>query len=88
MSTKDEVTLNIKKDYRSLDAEDEITIVVSLADSMDAGTIGFKVNSVESSAKNLNLQNYDPYTYEMVKYSGTSIRVEAKGKDTIYNYVS
>jgi hypothetical protein len=30
--TKDEVTLNIKKDYRNLDAEDTITIVVALAD--------------------------------------------------------
>jgi hypothetical protein len=36
MSSKDEVTLNIKKDYKELSAESEITIVVSLDDAMDA----------------------------------------------------
>jgi hypothetical protein len=88
MSTKDSVTLNIKKDYRELNAEDQITIVVALDKSMKAGTIGFKVTDVDSSAKNVDLQNYDPYTYEMIVYEGTAVRVEGKGKATTYNYNS
>lgn len=82
--TKDKVTLNIKKDYRKVDGEFEATVVVTTSGA--AGTIGFKVTDVESTAKNLNLDDYNPYTYEVVEYVGSTVTVELKGSDKTYNY--
>jgi hypothetical protein len=86
LTSKDEVTLSIKKDYKELDATDTITIVSSISDTAKAGTLGFKVTAADSSAKNLDLSDYDPYTYDMVEYKGTNVNVEVKGKNTQYNY--
>jgi hypothetical protein len=86
LNTKDQVTLSIKKDYKELDATDTFAIVASISDTAKAGTLGFKVTAVDSSAKNLDLSDYDPYTYDMVEYKGTNVNVEVKGKDTQYNY--
>ena len=82
--SKDKVTLNIKKDYRKVDGEFKATIVVSTSGA--AGTIGFKVADVESTAKNLNLDNYSPYTYEVVDYAGAEVTVTMKGTAKDYNY--
>ena len=124
-SSKDTVTLNIKKEYRTIEANDTITIVVetnpfdagSCADNTGApvaaatteaqclaiaatnvwtaasydtkiagSTIGFKVTSVESSAKNLDIANYDAYLYDMVTYDSSKVTVSIKGKDQTYHY--
>jgi hypothetical protein len=90
-SSKDTVTLNIKKEYRELNSEDTITIVLETVKSYNTGdkagsSIGFKVTSVESSAKNLDISNYDPYLYDMVSYSSSEVTVTAKGKDQTYHY--
>jgi len=82
--TKDKVTLNLKKDYRKVDGEFEATVVVTTSGA--AGTIGFKVTDVESTAKNLNLDDYNPYTYEVVDYKGSTVTVELKGSNKSYNY--
>ena len=82
--SKDKVTLNIKKDYRKVNGEFKATIVVSTSGA--AGTIGFKVTDVESTAKNLNLDNYSPYTYEVVDYAGAEVTVTIKGTAKDYNY--
>jgi hypothetical protein len=50
LTSKDEVTLSIKKDYKELDATDTITIVSSISDTAKAGTLGFKVTAADSSA--------------------------------------
>ena len=84
--SKDKVTLSIKKDYRSVDGTFVATVVAKLTGSNVGGTIGFKVIDAESSAKNLNLDDYTPYTYEMVSYSGNTITVDVKGTNKDYNY--
>jgi hypothetical protein len=82
--SKDKVTLTLKKDYKELDSTDDVTIVVELKDA--EGTIGFKVTDVDASAKNLDISDYDPYTYEIVNYNGATIVLTQKGKDDKYNY--
>ncbi len=87
LSTKDTVNLTVKKDYKELEAEDVVTIVVKLKSTAKAGgTIGFKVTDVDSSAKNVNLSNYEPYTYDVVEYTGVSVTLTQKGKGQSYNY--
>jgi hypothetical protein len=79
--------LSIKKDYRSVDGTFVATVVAKLTGSNVGGTIGFKVIDAESSAKNLNLDDYTPYTYDMVQYSGNTVTVDIKGTDgKNYNY--
>jgi hypothetical protein len=84
--SKDKATLTIKKDYRATDGTLKATIVVSTTGTTAGGTIGFKVVDVESSAKNLNLEDYTPYTYDTVNYSGTTVEVNIKGTAKDYNY--
>lgn len=87
LNSKDEVTLNIKKEHRNLDKSGALTIVVkTTAASTAGGTLGFKVKEVVSSAKNTNLSNYKPYTYDMVDYTAAQVSVVAKGSDKTYNY--
>ena len=83
--TKDKVTLSIKKDYRKVDGTYVATIVIQTANA-SKWTIGFKVTDVESTAKNLNVDNYSPYTYEIIDYTGSAVTVEVKGSDKNYNY--
>ncbi|MBR4634523.1 hypothetical protein IKO50_06360 [bacterium] len=52
----------------------------------NGGTIGFKVVDVESTAKNLNVDDYTPYTYDMVAYGGTTVTLSMKGSAKEYNY--
>jgi len=84
--SKDKATLTIKKDYRATDGTLNATIVVSTTGTTAGGTIGFKVVDVESSAKNLNLEDYTPYTYDTVTYSGAVVTVDIKGTKKDYNY--
>ena len=76
--SKDKVTLSIKKDYRNVDGTYTATVVARLTGSNAGGTIGFKVIDADSSAKNLNLDDYTPYTYEMVSYSGATVTVDIR----------
>ena len=92
-SSKDTVTLNLKKDYKTIENGDTITVVIetnkfdNTYTSTGAGTsIGFKVTSVDSSAKNLDITNYSPYLYDMITYNGSTVTVTVKGKDTKYHY--
>ena len=82
--SKDKVTLNLKKNYRNVDGKLEATIVVTTSGA--DGTIGFKVTNVESTAKNVNLDDYSPYTYEVIGYNASEVTVELKGNDKTYNY--
>ena len=84
--SKDKVTLNLKKDYKELGSTDEFTIVVELKNAKAGGTIGFKVTDADASAKNLDLSDYDPYTYDLVDYSGATLTITQKGKADTYNY--
>jgi hypothetical protein len=84
--SKDKATLSIKKDYRNVDGSYVATVVVRLTGNNVGGTIGFKVVDVESTAKNLNLDDYTPYTYDMVTYAGNSVAVNIKGTAKNYNY--
>jgi hypothetical protein len=88
VNNKDKVSLTLKKDYKTIDGVLETTVVVKMAtgDASKGGTIGFKVVDVESTAKNLNLDNYKPYTYDMVSYSGTTVTLSMKGSTKTYNY--
>jgi hypothetical protein len=86
-SSKDTVTLKIKKEYREMEDSNDITIVLKTSNTAKAGgTIGFKVTDVDASAKNLDLSDYNPYTYELVKYDGAVVSVTVKGNDKTYNY--
>ena len=74
--SKDKVTLNLKKNYRTVDGKFEATVVVQTENA--SGTIGFKVTAVESTAKNLNLDDYSPYTYEVVDYEASEVTLQLK----------
>ena len=87
LDSKWQAKLTINKDYRKVDGTYNATIVVK-ANGTGGNTMWFKVVDVESSAKNLNVDNYKPYTYDMVSYSGATVtlstRKSATAKD--YNY--
>ena len=83
--TKDKVTLSIKKDYRKVDGTYTATVVVETKGA-SLGTIGFKVTDADSTAKNLNVDNYNPYTYEIIDYTGSEVTVNIKWSNKNYNY--
>jgi len=82
--TKDKVTLSLKKGYRTVDGTLEATLVVTTSGA--AGTMGFKVTDVDSTAANLNLKDYSPNIYDVVDYAGKTVYVEIKGTAKDYNY--
>ena len=86
VNSKDEVSLTVSRDYRNIGKNTNLTIVVETASGSVNKTIGFKVKSVESSAKNLDLSSYTPFTYDVVKYDGSKIAVEMKGSNRRYNF--
>ncbi len=87
-NSKDVVTLTIKKEYRNLEADDSIIVVVSTDTAANASSLWVKVTAVESSAKNLDLSNYSPYLYDMVSYTSSTVTIVKKGKaTTTYHYV-
>jgi uncharacterized ferredoxin-like protein len=81
-NSKGQINLTIKKDYRTVDGTFKATVVLNTRSLPAAGytstkngsTIGFKVVDVESTAKNLNLDNYNPYTYDLVNYDGSKVQ--------------
>ena len=90
-SSKDTVTLNLKKEYKELNAEDTVVIAIRTVNPTPAtpGTsVGFKVKDVDSSAKNVDLSSYSPYLYDMIKYTGSDVTITPKGRDTVYHYNS
>jgi nitrate reductase NapAB chaperone NapD len=70
LDSKGQAKLTLKKDYRNVDGTLNATIVVRTTEEAGDGnkTIGFKVIDVTSTAKNVNLDNYSPYTYTVVNY--------------------
>ena len=82
--TKDKATLSIKKDYRTIDGRFEATVVVTT--SWAAGTMWFKVTDVTSTAEDVDLDDYSPYTYDVVSYVGSNVTIEIKGTSKDYNY--
>jgi hypothetical protein len=69
-----------------LSSNDVFTIVVETIEATDENgdgkldfqqwsSIWFKVTGIESSAANVDLDDYDPYTYDMVTYEGGTISV-------------
>ena len=91
-TSKDTVTLSLKKDYKEIGKDASFIVVVETAEGsaseLKVTNIGFKVTDVDSSAKNLDLSKYDANLYDFVDYSGNWVQVEFKGKttDTTYNY--
>ena len=89
-TTKDEVTLTIKKDYRNALETKAYVIVVKADNSASTlnawDTLWFKVKDVTSSAETLKIASYTATTYPMVNYDSSSITAELKGSNTTYNY--
>ena len=87
LDSKGQAKLTIKKDYRNVDGTFNATIVLK-ANWAAGKTLGFKVVDVDSTAKNLNVDNYKPYEYEMVSYSGAAVTMTARGTTKDYNWES
>ena len=87
LNTKGQANLTIKKDYRSVDGTMNATVVIR-ANSKAGETIGFKVVDVTSSAKNLNVDNYKPYTYDVVEYSGANLTFTIRNTEKTHNIES
>ena len=87
VNSKDQIALTLDKDYKVVDGSYDVTVVVELKDNVTTWwTIGFKVVDVDSSAKNLDVSNYSPYTYDMVGYDAVTVTLDAKWSDKDYNY--
>ena len=87
LNSKGQVALNLKKGYRTVDGNFYATVVVELDGNAEAGsTIGFKVVDVESTAENVDLRDYSPYTYDTVVYNGSRVVLTAKPTEKSYNY--
>ncbi len=90
LNNKGQVKLSIKKDYRKVDWTYKATVVVntrtlptSTTDTRKNGsTIGFKVVDADSTAKNLNLDDYDPYTYDLVSYAWSKVQFSSRNSAT------
>ena len=77
-NTKGLANLTIKKDYRTVDGSYNATVVVELKKGITSSSIGFKVSDVTSTAKNVDLGKYKPYTYDIVSYDGANVTITAK----------
>lgn len=86
MNNKEKVTLSLKKDFKTVDGTVKAKIVVLTTGDTQNGTIGFKVVSVESTAKDLDLDDYTPYEYNMIKNPGKTVTVAINGSNKDYNY--
>lgn len=86
VNNKDRVDLIVKRDFRDV-KDTTYAVVVKLKNTANpAGTIGFKVVDVESSAKNLVLPKGNANLYSMVKYDGTEVTILKKGTTRSYYY--
>jgi len=52
------------------------------ASGKNGSTLGFKVVDVESTAKNLNVDKYSPYTYDLVNYDGSKVEFSSRNPST------
>ncbi len=53
----------------------------------NGSTLGFKVIAAESTAKNLNLDDYSPYTYDLVNYAGSKVQFSTRNSaEKTYNF--
>jgi hypothetical protein len=91
INNKGQVKLTLKKDYKTVDGTFRATIVLnanklSANGGTDGSSIGFKVVAAESTAKNLNLDNYDPYLYDLVNYDGSAVEFSDRNSDKTYNW--
>jgi len=96
LNNKGQVKLTLKKDYKTVDGTFRATVVVTTIDGQaestdpkfsNGSTIGFKVVAAESTAKNLNLDDYDPYTYDLVSYAGSAVQFSSRNSGTkSYNW--
>ena len=83
----DHVTLSIKKDYKTLDWTQNLTVVVELsANATNWWTMWFKVISVESSALNIEIDNSNVHTYDIVSYEWSTLEVTNSLSDANYIY--
>ena len=93
LNSRDQVTLSIDKKYRNVDGSLNATIVIDWDIESEAayeallwGNIGFKVIDVTSTAKNVNLDDYTPYTYDIVYYDAVNVSLDDKDSPKDYNY--
>ena len=91
INNKGQVKLTLKKDYKTVDGTFRATIVLnanklSANGGTDGSSIGFKVVAAESTAKNLNLDDYDPYLYDLVNYDGSAVEFSDRNSDKTYNW--
>ena len=87
-STKDTVTLSLKKDYRNIGTEAHLTIGLTTADKQAKDlwkSIWFKVVGMESSAANVELPTKDANLYDIIDYEGSEVLVQFKGTNKTYN---
>ncbi len=88
-TSKDTVTLSLKKDYQDIEDGDKLIVVITTAEKDAAdlwNSIGFKVTAVDSSAKNLDLSDYSANLYDIIDYKWTNAKITLKGSDKNYNY--
>ena len=86
LNTKGQANLTIKKDYRKVDGTFSATVVLKMKAWSEAGkTIGFKVIDVVSTAKNVDLGNYNPYTYDTVVYNWAEVTFTVRWTTKEYN---
>ena len=52
------------------------------ASGKNGSTLWFKVVDVESTAKNLNVDKYSPYTYDLVNYDGSKVEFSSRNSAT------
>jgi hypothetical protein len=88
IDSKGQVKLSLKKDYRNVDGTLNATVVVKTTKTAGEGnkTIGFKVIDVASTAKNVDLDNYSPYTYTVVNYAGSDVILTTRSATKDYNW--
>ena len=73
LNSNSQATLTIKKDYRV--NLRNATIVATISESDNSQTIWFRVIDVESTAMNLDLDNYSPSIYDIVRYDANEATV-------------
>ena len=86
INSKGQVKLTLKKDYKTVDGTFKATVVVTTNNlpteeyptATNGSTLGFKVIAAESTAKNLNLDDYSPYTYDLVSYKGSAVQFSSR----------
>ncbi len=83
----DHVTLSILKDFKTIDWIEKRTVVVELSENAtNWWTMWFKVISVESSASNIEIDNSNVQTYDIVSYEWSTLEVSNRLSDANHIY--